>query len=434
MQAFLKIKIIFLILWLGGSVTAFASTQDATLYAVNVDSQPALGQATIHFSTRQQPHFHYFLLDNPRRLVVDFDNTQLNMNLKKMALDQTPFNKVRSGHPKPHVLRLVFDLRESVSIQSYQKKNHDMVLKLKTAKHPVAKVKLPVETLRDIVVLIDPGHGGKDPGATGPHGTKEKDVVLGISKQLYHLLEHEQGMKPAMTRNADYYVTLRERLKKAHSNKSDVFVAIHADAFKHAHAVGASVYALSLKGASSEAARWLAEKENYSELGGVNLDGKNDLLRSVLIDLSQTATISSSLSLGDEVLHQIGRMGKLHHQGVEQAPFMVLKSPDIPSVLVETGFLSNPQEEKKLNDPIYQRRIAEAILQGLRDYFYQKPVSGTWLASHVKALGEYKVARGDSLSSIAHYHHISTSVLKKENHLRNNSIRIGQVLKIPKKG
>ncbi len=435
MQHRIKASIFFIVIWLGLSTGAAGRSTDADLLSIYMDNHSSAEQTDIHFSFNKNVTFRYFLLDNPQRLVVDLDDTHLGMNLKDISLLDAPFSKVRHGYPKPHVLRIVFDLQRSVFIRSQKTQNNQVILHVTTTKPGKLQPLIIAATpMRNIIVLIDPGHGGKDPGATGPHGTREKDVVLEISKQLYHLLEREKGMNPEMTRDKNYYVTLRERLKKARSTKADVFVAIHADAFKHAHASGASVYALSLKGASSEAARWLAEKENYSELGGVSLNGKNDLLRSVLIDLSQTATISASLNLGDEVLHQIGRVSRLHHHGVEQAPFMVLKSPDIPSILVETGFLSNPQEEKRLKDPIYQRKIAEAILSGLREYFYQNPPPGTWLASHVESLGEHKVAKGDSLSSIAHYYHIGTDALKKENHLKSHNIRVGQVLKIPKKG
>lgn len=230
------------------------------------------------------------------------------------------------------------------------------------------------KTKHDIVVVIDPGHGGKDPGAEGQHGEREKDVTLGISEQLYRMLSQEQGIHPVMTRSGDYYLTLRQRLDIARDANADVFIAIHADAYDNPYSHGASVYALSLKGASSEAARWLAEKENYSELGGVDLNGKGDMLRSVLIDLSQTATISSSLVLGQDILQDLGQLGALHHgDKVEQAPFVVLKSPDIPSVLVETGFISNPDEAKHLENSAYEQAVAYAIAEGLSHYFHDSP-------------------------------------------------------------
>lgn len=237
---------------------------------------------------------------------------------------------------------------------------------------------------RDIIVVIDPGHGGKDPGTIGSVGIQEKNVVLEISKCLAQEIEKESGFKAVLTRNSDYFIPLRQRLRIAREERGDMFVAIHADAFINPYAGGSSVFALSAHGASSEAARWLAEKENYSELGGVSLLDKSNVLRSVLIDLSQTATISASLQLGNNVLRQLSKIGRLHRGFVEQAPFMVLKSPDIPSLLVETGFLSNPLEEQRLHDPYYQRKIASAIAAGIRNYFMENPPPGTLVATQRK--------------------------------------------------
>lgn len=234
---------------------------------------------------------------------------------------------------------------------------------------------------RQIIVVIDPGHGGKDPGASGINGTHEKNVVLAISRALQKKLDQISGIHAVLTRQNDYYIGLRERLNLARKNKADMFIAIHADAFNNPYSSGSSVFALSARGASSEAARWLAEKENYSELGGVHLEDKNNVLRSVLIDLAQAGTINLSLQLGGHLLNELGQIGRLHHgKKVEQARFVVLKSPDIPSVLVETGFLSNEQEETHLRDPIYQSRLADALSAGILRYFKQYPPPGTLFA------------------------------------------------------
>lgn len=234
---------------------------------------------------------------------------------------------------------------------------------------------------RPIVIVIDPGHGGKDPGTISPNGIREKDVVLAISRDLFQLLQKEPGYRSALTRTNDYFIPLRGRLAIARQDKGDMFIAIHADAAGESDATGAAVFALSPHGASSEAARWLAEKENYSELGAVPLSDKSDMLRSVLIDLSQTATISSSLQLGSALLPQLAKVGRLHYTHVETAPFMVLKSPDIPSLLVETGFLSNPLEERRLSDPRYQQEIAQALFTGIKNYFWNNPPPGTLIAA-----------------------------------------------------
>ena len=222
---------------------------------------------------------------------------------------------------------------------------------------------------RNAVVVIDPGHGGKDPGAIGHLGTREKDVVLAISKELYKMLKATPGVEVHITRSGDYFVTLRGRLKLARKGISDLFISIHADAYKNKQASGVSIFALSQRGATSEAAKWLAQKENASELmGGVDLADKSYLLRSVLLDLSQTATIKSSLQMGGRLLSSLRAVAQLHKNGVEQAPFVVLKSPDIPSVLVETGFISNLQEELRLRNPSYQHKIAKALRDGIVRY------------------------------------------------------------------
>jgi N-acetylmuramoyl-L-alanine amidase len=232
----------------------------------------------------------------------------------------------------------------------------------------------PSTKKRRFIVVIDAGHGGKDPGAAGPSGSHEKNVTLAIAKKLQALVNAEPGMKAVLTRSGDYYVGLRQRLMIARKAKGDVFIAIHADAFNEPDAEGASVFALSLHGSSSEAALWLAQKENYSELGGIDLNGIQDQdtqVRSVLIDLSQTATIAGSLQLGRSVIQQMKKLTELHHGVVEQAPFMVLKSPDIPSILVETGFLTNPKEEERLKTDAYQEKIARAIMSGVEEYYTQ---------------------------------------------------------------
>ena len=225
-----------------------------------------------------------------------------------------------------------------------------------------------------IVVVIDPGHGGKDPGASGPHGTHEKDVVLSIAKDLQQDINRNPRFIAKLTRKSDYYLTLRQRLDVARKDKGDFFVAIHADAYMNNDAEGASVFALSQSGATSEAAHWLASQENYSELGGVrDFSGKSYLVRKVLLDLSQTVTISQSLQIGYVLLHALGRITTLHHDIVEQARFVVLKSPDIPSLLVETGFITNPYEEARLKNPIYQEKLAQALSVGITGYFEQHP-------------------------------------------------------------
>lgn len=232
---------------------------------------------------------------------------------------------------------------------------------------------------REIVIVIDPGHGGKDPGAIGKRGTREKDVTLAVAKRLKKEIDRIKGFKGVLTRSGDYYVPLRQRLNIAHKYRADMFISVHADAYKYDHACGASVFALSQRGATSEAARWIAEKENESELGQA-ISHKNYMLRSVLIDLAQTATISSSLEMGKIIIRNLADIGRLHQNYVEQAGFVVLKSPDIPSLLVEIGFLSNGSEEKKLRTHKYQMALADKLASGVKSYFMRRPPYGTYLA------------------------------------------------------
>jgi N-acetylmuramoyl-L-alanine amidase len=230
------------------------------------------------------------------------------------------------------------------------------------------------EVRRLIIIAIDPGHGGEDPGAISRSGTQEKDITLAIAQKLKGKIDKEPNMRAALTRDGDYFISLPMRLTKARQLNADLFVSVHADAFIKPHARGSSVFALSERGATSAAARWLAKKENDADLiGGVNLDGKDYYLKQTLLDLSQTATINDSLKLGREVLAEIGDINHLHKNEVEQAGFAVLKSPDIPSILVETAFISNPDEEKRLKDTAYQDKMAEAMLAGIKRYFANNP-------------------------------------------------------------
>ncbi|MDX2220966.1 MAG: N-acetylmuramoyl-L-alanine amidase [Burkholderiales bacterium] len=238
---------------------------------------------------------------------------------------------------------------------------------------PLEKGKKP-GVARLITVVVDAGHGGEDPGARGRKGTKEKHITLTIAKRVKALIDAEPGMRAVLTRDGDYFIALHERVNKARKVQADIFVSIHADAFMQPHANGSSVFALSERGATSVAARWLAQRENEADLiGGVNLDVKDPYLAKTLLDLSQTATINDSLKLGKAVLGEMGEINRLHKPHVEQAGFAVLKAPDIPSILVETAFISNPEEEKKLNDPKYQDKMAEAIVSGIKAYFAKNP-------------------------------------------------------------
>lgn len=348
--------------------------------------------------------FNAFNLNNPPRLVVDLDNAAWSHSVPRQELANTAFTDIRVGHFKGK-LRLVFDLQQTANAKlSAFYQNHEYQLQI-NLQNPVpvqavpalpAPTQAPVQHAQEmpelvntpmpgrapnIVVVIDPGHGGKDPGASGPHGVHEKNIVLPISYYLAQQINNMPGFSAQLTRTGDYYLTLRQRLAIARRDKADMFVAIHADAYRDRDAHGATVYALSKRGATSEAARWIAQQENQSELmGGVDSGDDNSLLRSVLISLSQTATIRASLQIGEMLIQSLGDLTSLHHHKVEQAAFVVLKSPDIPSLLVETGYISNPIEERRLTNPQYQQKLAAALAQGIRAYFVRNPPQGTWLA------------------------------------------------------
>lgn len=385
----------------------------------------------------------YLELDNPRRLVVDLPDAQLRNALTDLPLENTPIELVRSGVRKGDDLRIVFDLKAPVRRRSFvlepnAQTGHRLVLDLFDVTPEGTRVKVvksvdQLEDRRDIIVAIDAGHGGEDPGASGPNRLREKQVVLDIARKLAARLEKTPGFRPVLIRSGDYYVSLRGRRDLARKHQADVFVSIHADAFRQPSANGASVYALSTKGATSTAAKYLADRENAADLvGGVRLADKDDVLAGVLTDLSMTATLDTSLNLGAEILREVDGVARLHKRKVEQAGFAVLKSPDIPSLLVETGFISNPGEASRLATSAYQDKMARAIQRGLATWFQRHPPAGTLLAwQRSQRATEYVIARGDTLSGIAERFSVSVKALKDNNDLSTSVIRVGQTLKIP---
>lgn len=384
-----------------------------------------------------------FRLEDPARLVIDLAGAGLAEPIGSGTKSRF-FSAIRSGVRNGSDLRVVLDLNGAVRPKSFllkpnQQYGHRLVVDLFDADETAAAATRPPVAVadepspaqsRELVVAIDAGHGGEDPGAIGSRGTREKDVTLAVARELARLVAKEPGMRPVLIRDGDYYVGLRQRMQKAREHRADIFISIHADAFTDRRARGSSVFALSQRGASSEAARWLAERENSADLvGGVSLDDKDQLLASVLLDLSQAATIESSLEVGDAVLGNLGRLHPLHKRRVEQAGFAVLKSPDVPSILVETAFISNPEEERKLRERGHQRRLAEAILTGVRQYFQRKPPPGTLLARTQPT--RHAVARGETLSGIAAQYRVSVDSLRRRNGLTGDMLRVGQELAIP---
>jgi N-acetylmuramoyl-L-alanine amidase len=401
------------------------------------------------FDTSASVKHRIFSLSKPERLVIDFSDARLNTSLTGFKGKDRYVRRIRSSKRNGGSLRIVLDLKSKVrprifSLAPNREYGHRLVLDLfnteTIARAPVKKQEVKrykkFQQARDVVIAIDAGHGGEDPGAIGTYGTREKDVVLSIARKLASMVSREPGMRPVMIRNGDYYLGLRKRSAMARSRKADLFISIHADAFKNKRVQGSSVYTLSNRGASSEAARWLAERENSADLvGGVELKDKDDVLASVLLDLSQTGTRQASHDVASRVLGRMRRIGKVHHTSVQKAGFAVLKSPDVPSLLVETAFISNPAEEKKLRSRKHQERLARSILSGIRDYFHKNPPPGTRLAqkSGRKPVAKRKhvTNRGDTLAMIARQYQVSVTGLRDANGLSGDVIRVGQVLQIP---
>ena len=415
-------------LLLGAHELAFG----ASIVAVRV--WPAADYTRVTLESDTPLSLKHFMADNPQRLVIDIDGLELSPTLRelvgKVRSDDPFIEGVRVGQNQPRVVRLVIDLKqptapqlftlapvaayqhravfdlhptherdplralvqdkaqaEQKAAQAVQDALGEFIDKMNappvpgraaSAPPPVAAASAPPITQsridRLIIVALDPGHGGEDPGATGPTGLREKDVVLAVALKLRDSINAIPGMRAMLTRDADFFVPLQERVRKARRVQADLFVSIHADAFFKPHARGASVFALSQGGATSSAARWMADKENAADLvGGVNIKAKDATVLRTLLDMSTTAQIKDSLKLGGEVLGQIRKVGYLHKGSVEQAGFAVLKAPDVPSILVETAFISNPEEEKKLRSDEYRDQLVDALTSGIKRYFAKNP-------------------------------------------------------------
>lgn len=412
------------------SLSRAANARGSGILAVRI--WPAADYTRVAIECSAPLKYTHFTVKDPERLVVDLEGVEFNSVLDslthKVAPDDPNIRLLRAGRHKPGIVRLVMELKTEVNpqvfvlppvgnyghrlvVDVYPAIPSDPLLSLLDGREPPPPVaenrtagrsdgragnvpevrseargeasgeqkpiaKRPGKAVIDrlVTITIDPGHGGEDPGAVGSGGSLEKNVTLAVAKRLRAKIDAEPNMRAALTRDSDFFVPLHMRVQKARRIQSDLFVSIHADAFVRPDANGSSVFALSESGASSSAARYLAQKENAADLiGGVNIDVKDPVLARTLLDLSQTATINDSLKLGKAVLGELGGINRLHKAHVEQAGFAVLKAPDIPSILVETAFISNPEEEKRLNDDAYQDKMAEAILSGIRKYFAKNP-------------------------------------------------------------
>lgn len=364
-------------------LSVFAASNTLTEFSIS----PHSDKTEIRFILQRMESPTIFVLTHPDRLVVDFKNTRLQASIPKLTLKKTLILQIRRGYPKPGISRFVFDLNQPIHLEKkINQKRLTLVLfpsaKTVTKAPPILAFLhkggrnsiMQKSPSHKLIIVIDPGHGGHDPGAIGKWKVEEKRVVLQIAKDLSVLINQNPHMQAILTRHDDSFMSLWDRLLVARKNKADLFIAIHADSYFNKRAEGASIYALSSHGATSVAARWLAIHENHSELNNVtlgDLDDQSYVLRSVLIDLAQTATIRDSLYLAKTLLKQLETVTHLHYRRIEQAPFMVLKSPDIPSILVETGFISNPHEELRLQDPAYQHKLAKALYDGICLYQHQ---------------------------------------------------------------
>ncbi|RUR32323.1 AMIN domain-containing protein [Vreelandella andesensis] len=483
-------------------VASASSLQAATVESMRLWSAP--DHARLVFDLTAAANANVFSLENPSRLVIDLDESHLDTDVSTLPLDGSAIVEVRTGIRDGGGLRVVLELNREISPRHFSlppndQYGHRLVVDLEypgesAVENPIDPIEAmirdqeilaqrantqaqaqaqvqaevpsqpqeqvayeapppqpqrPVEVQpaqphpqRDIIIAIDAGHGGEDPGAIGPAGTREKDVVLEISRRLAAEVNGTHGFKAILIRDGDYYLGLRQRTQLARDQKADFFVSIHADAFTSPRPQGSSVYALSQRGATSETAQWLADSENRSDLiggvdGNLSLRDKDQVLRGVLLDLTMTATLNDSLSIGGQVLDQLGRINRLHKSRVEQAGFMVLKSPDIPSLLIEVGFISNPDEERRLRDPVHQRGLSAAIFNGLRDHFERNPPPASLLAwqrdnQRRPSGNEYRIQSGDTLSAIAVRHGVPVNQLKQANDINGDVIRVGQVLRIPR--
>jgi N-acetylmuramoyl-L-alanine amidase len=417
-----------------GSIPAIA----AEVSGLRVWADPDKTRAVLDLSSRADHQL--FTLQNPHRVVVDLRDSRLTNTLDIVHEHAGVISAVRHGEPDAGTLRIVLDLSERVQLKSFMldptgQYGHRLVIDLfgasKQSAPQVKRVADVQQANREVLVAVDAGHGGEDPGAIGPKRVREKDVVLAIAKKVASEIDRQPGMRAMLVREGDYYVALRDRYEKARQARADLFISIHADAFKDARVSGSSVFVLSRRGASSEFARLLADSENNADLiGGVKLNERDDMLASVLLDLSQSATMEASNEAAEQILRSITRNGKTHKNHVGHAAFQVLKSPDVPSVLVETAFISNPQEEKRLTEREFQDNMSRAIAAGVRDYFYRRPPPGTWIAANRDA-DRHIVSRGDTLGEIASRYRVSLNSLRRANNIRGDKILVGTELIIP---
>lgn len=434
----------------------------------------APNQTRVVFELSGPVKYEVFKVSNPERVVVDLEQVNGHDALKLAQVVDERVSEMRYARRGANGLRVVLQLSRPVAVKDgllppAEAYGHRLVLDLldrdapatsaatadspgsgtrgvapaptplpvTATPKPASTSKLPAWRRDGVVIAVDAGHGGDDVGATGPRGTYEKDVVLAVARELAGLINQQPGMKAVLIRDGDYYIGLRERMERARARQADLFVSIHADAFHNPRVRGSSVFVLSNRGATSEAARWLAERENAADfVGGLTLGGKDHQLRSVLLDLSQSASLETSMEVADAVLNALRSIGPLHFNRIQQAGFMVLKSPDIPSLLVETAFISNPEEEQRLRNAAFRRKLAGAIRDGIMTYFDDRELQRTSArageaSDSPPARKQHRVSPGETLSAIAMRYEISADEIRLANSLDTDTVRAGELLRIP---
>ena len=385
-----------------------------------------------------------FTLSGPERIVIDLEQANADLSRFRVPDGAGLVNAVRLGERGSGGLRIVLDMNASVQPRSFltppnETYGHRLVVDLGVDQAPKPVKVAGGDGQRDIVIAIDAGHGGEDPGAIGKAGTREKTVALAVARKLADRINAEPGMRAVLTRTGDYFVKFEKRIERAREANADLFVSIHADAFVNREVRGSSVYVLSTRRASSEAARMLADRENAADLiGGVSLHDKSDVLASVLFDLSQNAAISASRDAASRVLVELDAIGQLKKSDVQHASLIVLTSPDVPSMLVETAYISNPEEERRLRDPAHQARLAAAVHAGVRRYFYDNPPPGSRVAilaarERGQAL-RHVVSPGETLGDVAGRYAVSVDDLRQKNRIAGETVASGTILEIPVTG
>jgi N-acetylmuramoyl-L-alanine amidase len=401
---------------------------------------PSPDSTRIVFDLKKAPEYSYFSLTNPNRVVIDFKDTSEKIDLSKIGNKSNLIKRIRQSKAKnKKSLRVVLELTKTIQLAIFPLKptspyGNRLVIDLIDSAVRQQKLPLKLTGKRDVLIAIDAGHGGEDPGSIGAKGSYEKKVTLGIANRLAKLIDAQVGMKSVMVRKGDYYIKPNRRTEIARKHKVDFFISIHADAFSTPKPKGASVWVLSLRRANTETGIWIEQREKHSELLGgaaqVIKDTNNErYLAGALLDMSMAHSMSTGYDIALEAIKELKKITKMHKAKPQSASLAVLKSPDIPSLLVETGFISNHKEETLLNSAAHQKKLANALYRAVSNYFQRNPPEGSYLAEN--RVRRHRVRSGDSLSKLAKHYQVSVVRLKSYNNLNGNIVKVGQIIEIP---